>query len=189
VTRCPKRSRCASRCPHVQLRYSDERRTDRDRQDSGYASISMTTRSRTLGLNAHWRFSPISTPFGSPRRTRSSRLTCAGPFSGELHRHQARFSPVNFTEYSRVLTPANRSLRRSHAVTQRAGTRPPRHPPRGPGHQLPCTRLGQSVARKILWVCGPRRYAAVRVGYGRLESRTNQGLQRFRVNESVNDLP
>jgi hypothetical protein len=27
--------------------------------------------------------------------------------AGELHRPQARFSPVNFTEYPRFLTPAN----------------------------------------------------------------------------------
>lgn len=27
--------------------------------------------------------------------------------TGELHRFQARFSPVNFTEYPRFLTPAN----------------------------------------------------------------------------------
>jgi hypothetical protein len=28
--------------------------------------------------------------------------------TGELHRPQARFSPVNFTEYPRVLMPANK---------------------------------------------------------------------------------
>jgi hypothetical protein len=29
--------------------------------------------------------------------------------TGELHRSQARFSPVNFTEYPRFLMPANTS--------------------------------------------------------------------------------
>jgi hypothetical protein len=31
-----------------------------------------------------------------------------GPFTGELHRLQARVSPVNFTEYPRVLVPINK---------------------------------------------------------------------------------
>jgi hypothetical protein len=30
--------------------------------------------------------------------------------TGELHRPQARFSPVNFTEYPRFLMPANTQL-------------------------------------------------------------------------------
>jgi hypothetical protein len=46
--------------------------------------------------------------------------------TGELHRSQARFSPVNFTEYPRFLMPANTSAtyrvglraRRLHALTE-----------------------------------------------------------------------
>ena len=34
-------------------------------------------------------------------------LSAPLPFTGELHRPQARFSPVNFTEYPRFLVPAN----------------------------------------------------------------------------------
>jgi hypothetical protein len=41
--------------------------------------------------------------------------------TGELHRPQARFSPVNFTEYPRFLMPAN-NHRRSAPAKSSAGT-------------------------------------------------------------------
>jgi hypothetical protein len=48
--------------------------------------------------------------------------------TGELHRPQARFSPVNFTEYPRFLMPANRYFttgeKKAVMVTMRCGRLP-----------------------------------------------------------------
>jgi hypothetical protein len=62
--------------------------------------------------------------------------------TGEVHRPQARFSPVNFTEYPRFLMPANTGGASSAARRKeksRERTQPklitPRRPPRRPPSQ------------------------------------------------------
>jgi hypothetical protein len=40
-------------------------------------------------------------------KQKASTILSRPPFTGELHRLQARFSPVNFTEFPRVLVPVN----------------------------------------------------------------------------------
>ncbi len=49
------------------------------------------------------RNSPRRAPSGAAKSRRAD-----GLFTGEVHRFQARSSPVNFTEYPRFLVPVNR---------------------------------------------------------------------------------
>jgi hypothetical protein len=49
-------------------------------------------------------------PVQAARQEDAAILKSVQLFTGELHRPQARVSPVNFTEYPRFLVPINRSL-------------------------------------------------------------------------------